>query len=258
MTIPEPRVRDGVVVPEMNDPLGWCDRREVLKHRREQEGQMGIWLAQHSDEKIMKMCQTLTVLAFDPGGTTGWALMQGSLQDIVNKEIPAHLSVSRWFQGQLDCGANSGNAADSGTADGQEFGISESGEAAGVAIMENMIESSFRIWGPPAVVVEDFILRTQNKSRDALSPVRLTAALDQLLWESGIAKSIKQQPSEAKTAIPDSRLNLWNMSYGTRNDRHGIDATRHALLFFRKMKAKPSIMRGVFPQVEEAKKRGLL
>lgn len=258
MNIPDPRIRDGVVVPEMNDPHGWCDRRAIFEERRANSGQMRRWLAQHSDEKIMQMCQQLTVLAFDPGGTTGWALMQASIDQIVAKEVPAHMAVSRWYQGQLDCGANSGNAADSGTSDGQSFGISESGEAAGVALMENMIESSFKTWGPPAVVIEDFILRTQNKSRDALSPVRLTAALDQLLWDSGIAKSFKQQPSEAKTAVPDARLQLWNMFYGTRQDRHGVDATRHALLFIRKMKAKPSLMRAAFPQVEEAKRRNLL
>jgi len=103
-----------------------------------------------------------------------------------------------------------------------------------------------------AVVTEDFIPRSLNKSRDFLSPVRINAVLDHELFKGVLAERwgckatertteritrplSRQSPSDAKTVITDGRLKNWIMY--TPGPDHARDATRHALLWVRRMKA---------------------
>jgi hypothetical protein len=181
--------------------------------------------------------------------------MSISFDALMNPSLPIPDHVFGWMHGQVDCGARSGNAHSSATAMGG-LCVCESGEAAGVAILENVICEAAR-W-PTAVVIEDFIPREQNMSRDFLSPVRITARLDQLMWELNAATTHRQQPSEAKTTCTDDRLKAWGFYEGGHNDRHSRDATRHCLLFLRKLRAKPSRVQAAFPIVAEARSRGLL
>ena len=115
--------------------------------------------------------------------------------------------------GQVDCGSTSGNAADSASANEYDLGISETGEAAGVAICENIIgEALSMALGPIAAVIEDFIIDPDrmNTGRDFLSPVRVMSRLEQLLWESRSTTVHKQMASEKPTAS-DDRLQMWGM-----------------------------------------------
>jgi len=83
--------------------------------------------------------------------------------------------------------------------------------------------------------VEDFILRPERKekSRELLSPVRLTAKLETYLWRSGRVMFL-QQAAQAKTTVTNERLALWKCSATDGLTDHARDADRHALLFLRR------------------------
>ncbi|WIC89680.1 RuvC-like resolvase [Rhodococcus phage Maselop] len=237
----------------------WTDRKHLFLDNPDRPSPLEESVAGMSDRALLSACQRLTVCAFDPGGTTGWSVMMIDLADLANPKASLHLSLRRWYHGQVDCGAQSGNAGDSATANDYDLGISETGEAAGVAVLENIIGESIALAvGPVAVVIEDFIPREQNMSRDFLSPVRVTSRLEQLLWESRTTTLHRQQPSFAKTTATDARIKDWGMWRDGHAARHARDADRHALTFLRTLRQKQSRIRSAFPVVAEARQRGLL
>lgn len=90
--------------------------------------------------------------------------------------------------------------------------------------------------------VESFVPRRLDQSKAFLSPVRLRAALEFAAWsgirgvdgEKRIYPVISQTPSDAKNVVTDGRLREWN--FWTKGPDHPRDATRHALLFLRKLR----------------------
>lgn len=236
-------------------PADWVDRRKVIRDNPNRNPPIEQMFKSMSDNQILHGLGHLTVVGVDPGGTTGMSVMQISYVDLVNPQTPLQGAIFGWMHGQVDCGSQSGNAAESATAMGG-LGVSETGEAAGVAIIENIICQAAA--EPAAVVIEDFIPREFNQSRDFLSPVRITAALNQLLWELRATTQHRQQASEAKTTCTDDRLQKWGFFEGGNSDRHARDADRHALLFLRKLRSKGSRLRAAYPIVTEAESRGLL
>jgi hypothetical protein len=249
-------------VPTPNEyPAEWTDRKAVLLDNPDRPAPLEERVAAHfTDRELLAAAKRLTVAAFDPGGTTGWSVMMVDYEDLKDPRKSVHGNLRRWYHGQVDCGSTSGNAADSASANDYDLGISETGEAAGVAICENIIgEALAMAVGPIAAVIEDFIIDPErmNTGRDFLSPVRVMSRLEQLLWESRSTTVHKQMPSEKPTAS-DDRLKQWGMYTGGNGDRHSRDADRHALVFLRKLKQKQSRIRTAFPQIAEARKRGLL
>ena len=107
-------------------------------------------------------------------------------------------------------------------------------------------------WPTAAVVVEDFILRAERKekSRELLSPVRLTAKLETYLWRDG-RRMFLQQPAQAKTTISNERLKMWNCYTGTGAQEHARDADRHAMLFLRRCMGPQGVQlkRNAWPHV---------
>ena len=208
------------------------------------DSQLRLWL----DDGV-------NIVAFDPGGTTGWSIMRVDIERLFDPKVRPHEMITHWWHGEIDCGAQSGNAGSSALAQGYDLGESETGEAAGVFMCERLIYHAGR---PPrsAVVIEDFILRTQTQARDALSPVRITAALQQYLWESKDTTTFKQQPSEAKTTCTDDRLKQWG--FWVPGSRHARDADRHAILFLRKTREKRTKIFQAWPVLGEAHRRGML
>ena len=176
-----------------------------------------------------------TVIAFDPGGTTGWSLI--SVQPEVFSELPEHKEFSsvlknvlEWKHGQIDCGSQKGNL---GT--GNHHGVSTSGEAAGI----NEIIGLVRAWPGAAIIVEDFILREHTRNRDLLAPVRITAGLNQDLWLCR-REYFVQSAALAKTAVTDERLKNWGYYSRAGGLNHARDADRHALTFLRRAANKDS------------------
>ncbi|WGH22066.1 RuvC-like resolvase [Gordonia phage MerCougar] len=237
----------------------WLNRQKAFRYNDEYESRtFEQKVAAMTDDDIrLHLAFDLSIIAFDPGGTTGWSLMRLDPVKLLDKTVRPNDVVTRWCHGEIDCGAQSGSAGTSAIAQGGDLGHSETGEAAGVFLCERLIR---KVAGIPrtVVVVEDFILRTQTKGRDALSPVRITGGLDQLLWEGKNVPYplVKQQPSEAKASVTDERLKLWG--FYDSGSRHARDADRHALLFLRKVRASRAKMFAAWPLLGEAVKRDLI
>lgn len=86
-----------------------------------------------------------------------------------------------------------------------------------------------------ALGVESWTMRKFDQSSDFLAPVRLRSKLEYAvpLWSPG-RRIAAQSPSDALTTMTDERLKLLNMF--TPGPDHIRDATRHCLLWIRKMR----------------------
>lgn len=161
--------------------------------------------------------QSRVIVWFDPGSTTGWSVMcidESAFRD-PHSRITANFVA--W-----SCG---------------EFG----GELTDVidASRDLCARWVFRGAGFRGCLidlgVEDFILGTRVKTREALDPVRVQAHIEYLADRRNV-RYHRQQPSD-KDIIDDGilrDLDLWDI---TRNQPHARDAIRHSLLFARRRKA---------------------
>lgn len=154
----------------------------------------------------------IAILAFDPGGTTGWAVLRLSQACLTEPDVRILASIRAWECGQYT---------------GPEF--------AHVDQAEGLLDQ----WPAGAVVVEDFILRTANRNRDVLSPVRIGFGLGYLCWKRGKSPYL-QQPAMAKTTASDDRLKAWGLYRP--GEEHARDATRHAITFARRCKDQPGLL----------------
>lgn len=238
-------------------PKAWLDRRAALLDNEDYPDPLVDRLNVLDDSAIETFLAVgIRVVAFDPGGTTGWSIMRLDIEKMFDKTARAHECVTDWYHGEIDCGAMSGNVMNSAIAQGYDLGQPESGEHAGVWLMDRLIRSGRGVPGS-AVVLEDFILRTATKGRDALSPVRINAALSQIIWEAKqVPMPTLQQPSEAKTTVTDERLKLWG--FWAPGSRHARDADRHALTFIRKTRESRNLIFERWPILAEADHRGML
>ena len=171
-----------------------------------------------------------TVVALDPGGTTGWSIFCVDPVGISTKE--EHLKekvlncVTKWEHGQVDCGSTKGNLGTS-----QHNGISTDGEFAGV----NELVGLVRAWPGAAIVIEDFILDPArfNTGRDLLSPVRITSSIGYLLWLQR-REYFVQTAALGKHTVGIEQLKRWGYYSSTGGLNHARDADRHALAFLRR------------------------
>lgn len=183
-----------------------------------------------------------TVIALDPGGTTGWSVMQCRPEALSSPEVKILDNITHWAEGQV-ASESSDVKVESASPKrwearksiirmaGPQFAFDASSECAAVHELIALIDA----WPGCVVVTEDFILRQMNMARDLLAPVRIMAGLDYLLWKRGMVM-YRQQPSEAKGAVTDARLKLWGFYSSSGAQRHARDATRHAITFLRKAK----------------------
>lgn len=152
-----------------------------------------------------------TVLAFDPGGTTGWSLITVPKMLLSTRDSPiTELFDARkdWQHGQI-----SGNECDQ------------------VDAMLRLCRLHFHA----CIVIEDFTLRRFDHDKEMLSPVRLTAMLDYALHaRSDRRTTFRQQPSEAMQIATDTYLKQLNLYERKGGMGHARDADRHAVLWLRK------------------------
>lgn len=180
-----------------------------------------------------------TVISLDPGGTTGWSVMDVHPEALTDPDVPILGNINLWSHGQVDCGSTKGNLGTSSHA-----GISTTGEAAGVAELVGLCRS----WPGACVVIEDFIVRRFDQSRDFLSPIRITAAISQWLWQQNRSYFV-QQPAYAKTTATDDRLRHWGLYERSGGQNHARDADRHSITFLRKCKADKEFRERAFPHL---------
>jgi hypothetical protein len=180
-----------------------------------------------------------TVIALDPGGTTGWSLISVHPQALTEPNADILDNIFSHKHGQVDCGSHRGNL---GTT--LHDGISTDGEFSGVYDLAEFIKA----WPVAAVVIEDFNLRQLRMDRDLLSPVRITSAVGYAMWREGREYHV-QSPVDAKRICTDERLKEWRCYDPYGNLRHARDADRHALLFLRKAKQSRNFRAIAFPHL---------
>jgi gp68 len=173
----------------------------------------------------------LIIIGVDPGVTTGVATATlkgkevGSLADVFVE------------MGQLSYGF-SGNGFDiiESTSTGE-------GEAKVAAEIAQLVRTAVLHGSRVVLVIEDFVVRRFDSSREFLSPVRITARIQQELFNDTICQGVTvaiQSPSDAKQTCTDERMKKWGIQPKTHKDRHGLDAARHCVLFIRKLMANPN------------------
>jgi hypothetical protein len=182
---------------------------------------------------------TATVIALDPGGTTGWSLISVHPEALTNPHASILENIFVHQHGQVDCGSHRGNLGTS-----LHSGISTDGEFSGVYDLVKFIEG----WPCAAVVIEDFVLRQMRMDRELLSPVRITSAIGYQLWRKG-RDYHSQSPADAKNVCSDERLKRWGMYDPQGGLQHARDADRHALLFLRKAKGKKDFRATAWPHL---------
>lgn len=173
----------------------------------------------------------LAIIGVDPGVTTGVAI--ATLQ---RKEIGSLADVFVEM-GQLSYGF-SGNGFDI-----IESASAEEGEAKVAAEIAQLVRTAVLHGSRVVLVIEDFVVRRFDSSREFLSPVRITARIQQELFNDAICQGVTvatQSPSDAKQTCTDERMKKWGIQPKTHKDRHGLDAARHCVLFIRKLMANPN------------------
>lgn len=173
----------------------------------------------------------LAIIGVDPGVTTGVAI--ATLQ---RKEIGSLADVFVEM-GQLSYGF-SGNGFDI-----IESASAEEGEAKVAAEIAQLVRTAVLHGSRVVLVIEDFVVRRFDSSREFLSPVRITARIQQELFNDTICQGVTvamQSPSDAKQTCTDERMKKWGIQPKTHKDRHGLDAARHCVLFIRKLMASPN------------------
>lgn len=180
-----------------------------------------------------------TIIAIDPGGTTGWALISVHPEALTDPSAKVLDNIHIHQHGEVDCGSHRGNLGTS-----LHSGISTDGEFSGVYDLAKFING----WPSAAVVIEDFVLRTQRMDRELLSPVRVTSALGYCLWRKGRDYHV-QSPADAKRVCTDERLKEWRMYDPYGSLRHARDADRHAILFLRKAKQSKRFRSEAWPHL---------
>jgi len=186
----------------------------------------------YSDVVQMSMeSAPLAIIGVDPGVTTGVAI--ATLQ---RKEIGSLADVFVEM-GQLSYGF-SGNGFDI-----IESASAEEGEAKVATEIAQLVRTAVLHGSRVVLVIEDFVVRRFDSSREFLSPVRITARIQQELFNDTICQGVTvamQSPSDAKQTCTDERMKKWGIQPKTHKDRHGLDAARHCVLFIRKLMANPN------------------
>lgn len=167
-----------------------------------------------------------TVVAIDPGGTTGWAVLQVHSQSLIDGDVPILANVEHFASGQ--------------------FTGSELDQAIEVVDL-------FEQWPGSALLIEDFILRVSSADRSLLSPVRITAHIEALVQAPRLREGLpdlpifKQTPEMAMSTATDERLKRWGLYRP--GEQHARDATRHAITFIRKMKGQANVRARAWPNI---------
>lgn len=162
--------------------------------------------------------QAHTIIAVDPGGTSGWALFSFKPEALLPGDTKLLESILYWTCGEFVGAEN---------------------------LQVDQLVSLCAAWPEADLVVEDFILRQFRQGRELLAPVRITAALSYGIRETdGVWKGrgpgrrmYLQQPGLAMSTITDERMKRSGFYNPTVGKPHARDAVRHALTFARRKKA---------------------
>lgn len=156
--------------------------------------------------------QATTIIWFDQGGTTGWAVFNIWPEALNDPGYKILSNISAWSAGEFV---------------GSEADQTDS--------MMDLIAA----WSEESYVgYEDFILRTFSMGRELLSPVRLAARLEDRMYCEKRTGQLQapQAPSMAMSKVTDDRLQRWGFWNPLKGQPHARDAVRHAITFASRLK----------------------
>lgn len=166
------------------------------------------------------------VVAFDPGGTTGWTVLGIRPDALLSVYEDPAAQIHFIDYGEIGSGHGDGSEVAAG-----HPSLNMYGENVAVTKMLDIIDKFPRA----AVVFEDFILdpKAATMGRELLTPVRLIAAFSYGYHvEEHKGKFFVQNRSLVKTTCTNERLKNWGLFEPHPRD-HIRDATRHAFYFLR-------------------------
>lgn len=217
------------------------------------------------------MTAGFSIFSIDPGETTGWAWAClgrkeletygiGGALERARADVARDTYDSRFMKGEI--GLNF--ARWQGREDAY---VKAEMEAAHEVFYTSLVMSGMGsrmtngiMPGLTHVVIEDFILRRQEKTRELLAPVRMTAYL-RLLYEKATSQVagaygrreevdsrnstlldisfVMQQPSDAKAIVTDDRLEGMggDLRKATAGQVHARDAVRHLVLCLKRLQS---------------------
>jgi hypothetical protein len=187
--------------------------------------------------------RAFSVHGVDPGETTGYAWALVGVKEMLSSE-PFHemlprlaadtsgyqLGDCRFRTVQINCYPDENNGA---------MNI-----YAQMEVSVGMARRCIRRAGSPAkptdiAIFEDFILQERTQDRSLLSPVRLTAKAEQILWSPWCRDEFiwmqPQSASDAKSTCTDDRMRRWGLWIP--GQPHATDATRHLIVALRRIRA---------------------
>lgn len=205
-------------------------------------------LSSQSTEILLRaeMQKWCTIVAFDPGETTGWAVMTLSPELLLDTDHELKDLVS-WEAGQIDAKALGSTRAGEAMGRGHDA-LNFIGENIAVAQMLAIVCNEY----PKSVVaLEKFVLDPAKASGkfDLISPVRIISAFSFGLHVDWYAKTpedeinIQRDPylrfnlinrGDPKKTCNDERMLRWGLDPGGGHaNRHARDAMRIAYFFLR-------------------------
>ena len=176
--------------------------------------------------EVTRDVQRLYVVGYDPGVTTGWAVLRLDFEKLLGLGFAGLALASGGSRDPdllgWDCGTFTG---------------SENGQAdLMVGLLRGVWADGVFDEGPESDVVavssEDFILRMLSADRDLLAPVRVLAKFDYAARSVPLPRT-RASASDAKRVVTDERLRVMNLF--APGAEHLRDATRQAVLLARKM-----------------------
>ena len=166
-----------------------------------------------------------TVIAYDPGGTTGWAVFSVHPDSLTEPDIRVFDNINHQAWGEFT---------------GSEF-----------AMVDAMVDLADE-WPGAALVSEHFIMYERSagrKDENLLSLVRLNAAFRYGLYRTaGTIRPVERQAASlAMTTVTDDRLKAWGYWAKTEGKPHARDAIRHALTMLKRLKVSAKLRKTIFP-----------
>ena len=140
----------------------------------------------------------LTILTFDPGGTTGWAMLKGT------GEYDEEANLVEIHDFQITCGQ-----------------IAEKDHHSQIQLL---IETNYR--HKTYVICESFKYRNASRYGLDMSAVEYIGIIKLICKDLGIEYS-EQSPSQAKGFVPDAKIRSLDLWYPS--NRHAMDAIRHMI-----------------------------
>ena len=165
--------------------------------------------------------QHLVVVAFDPGVSTGWAIVRVPVKVLLDQGQVGSTSRMKVTCGQFRTGSAGGN-------------VERALDLMRLAYEEVAEEGDLLV-----CVQEGFTLRMMSKDPEMLEPVRWLAVWDEkqrVRDEEGAPPRPfaveRQDPSLVTSVMTDSRLRLWGLWFNAKE--HGRAALKHALMYLRR------------------------